>query len=175
MTLLDYIVAGLSVFLLIRGLFKGFLGQLFGVIGVVFVAVATANLYVFPVKWMETLIADSSTRQFVALIATGVVLFFVYKLITLLLTKLITKNKGLGVLNRIIGMLLGIFIVYGVMAIVVSLLFNTADSFMPLIKKLLSGAFEGSWIVNNVYKNNFFGDWVVQMIVTNLQNAIPSV
>ena len=175
MTLLDYIVIGLAVFLLIRGIFKGFLGQLFGVIGVVLVAIATANLYVFPMKWMQNLIVNDGTRQVVALIATGAVVFLLYKLITLLLTKLITKNKGLGALNRVIGMLLGVAIVYAVMAIVVSLLFNTADSFMPLVKKLLAGAFEGSWIVNNVYKNNFFGDWIVQMIINNLQNAIPSV
>ena len=175
MTLLDYIVIGLAVFLLIRGIFKGFLGQLFGVIGVVLVAIATANLYVYPMKWMQNLIVNDGTRQVVALIATGAVVFLLYKLITLLLTKLITKNKGLGVLNRLVGMLLGVAIVYTVMAIVVSLLFNTADSFMPLVKKLLTGAFEGSWIANNVYKNNFFGDWIVQMIINNLQNAIPSV
>ena len=175
MTLLDFIVIGLAVFLLVRGVLKGFLGQLFGVVGVVLVAIATANLYVLPMKWMQTLIVDDSTRQVVALLATGAILFLVYKLITILLTKLITKNKGLGVLNRIVGMLLGVATVYAVMAIVVSLLFNTADSFMPIVKKLLSGAFEGSWIVNNIYKNNFFGDWVVQMIINNLQNAIPSV
>ena len=172
MTLLDFIVIGLTIFLMIRGLFKGFLGQLFGVVGVVVVTTVTANLYALPMKWMENLIVDPGTRQAISLIATGAVVFLLYKLVTMLVTKLVTKSKGLGVLNRVVGMVLGVAVVYGVMAVVVSLLFNTADNFLPLIKKLLSGAFEGSWVVKNVYSNNFFGDWIVKMIVDTLQSSI---
>lgn len=173
MKVIDFIVLGLAVFFMIRGLLKGFLGQLFGVIGTALVAIATANVYQFPAKWMSNLIVDENTRLAVALIATGAVIFLVYKLITMLIVKLVTKNKGLGALNRVIGMVLGVAIVYVFTAIVVSLLFNTADSFMPLVKKLLKGTFEGSWIVDNVYKSNFFGDWIIQMIVDKIQSAVP--
>ncbi|MBR2975142.1 MAG: CvpA family protein [Clostridia bacterium] len=173
MKIIDYIIIGLAAFLLIRGLFKGFLGQMFGVIGVVLVSIVTANVYQFPMQWMQNLIKDDNTRQAVALIATGVVVFLLYKLLTMLITKQVTKSKSLGVLNRIIGMLLGVALVYGVMAIIVALLFGTADTFLPLVKGLIKGPFEDSWIVNNVYKNNFFGDWVIKMVVEKIQSAIP--
>lgn len=174
MKVIDFIVLGLAVFFMIRGLLKGFLGQLFGVIGTALVAIATANLYQFPAKWMSNLIVDENTRLAVALIATGAVLFLVYKLITMLIVKLVTKNKGLGALNRVIGMVLGVAIVYVFTAIVVSLLFNTDDTFLVVIKKTIKPIFEGSWTATKLYSNNFFGDWIVQMIVEKFQSALPT-
>ena len=175
MKVIDFIVLGLAAFFMVRGLLKGFLGQLFGVIGVTVVSIVTANVSQYPAKWMENLIVDENTRMAVALIATAVVVFLLYKLITMLIVKLVTKNKGLGFLNRLIGMLLGVGIVYMATAVLVSLLFNTADTFLPLVKSLLKGVFEESWIVTNVYKNNFFGDWVIKMLVEKIQYILPTV
>ena len=175
MKVVDFVVLGLATFLMIRGLFKGFLGQLFGVVGVVLVSAITANVYQIPAEWMTDLIQDDNTRMAVALIATGAILYLVYRLITMFITKQVTKSKTLGVLNRLIGMLLGALLVYCITAIIVSVLFNTDPSFMPLVKKVINPVFEGSWTLEKLFKNNFLGDWIVRMIVEKLQSALPSV
>ena len=165
LSLFDYIVIGLAIFLLIRGIFKGFLEQLFGVVGVTVITMATAKLYAYPMKWMEKLVANESTRQVVALIATGALLFLLYKLITRLIVKLITKNKTLGFANRLIGGLLGVAIIYAAMAVVVAVLTSESDIILfKALKEMFAGLLDDSWIVAHVYKNNFFGDWIINMI-----------
>lgn len=165
MTLLDFIIAGFAIFMMINGLIKGVLGQVFGAVGIVLVPFLTANLYALPMAWMEKLILDEGTRQLVALIATGAALFLLYKLLVKLLDKIIDKTKGLNLLNRVAGMLLGLLIVYASVGLLTSLLLNTGEGFLPLIKSLVKAPFENSWIVKNVYANNFLGDWIVQIIM----------
>ncbi|MCM1042856.1 MAG: CvpA family protein [Corallococcus sp.] len=164
----DYVIFGSAVIGLIVGIFKGFLKQLFDLAGIFVVSIGTAYLYKYPTEWLASVIESEGTRQIVALIATFVVLVIVYKLITMLIMRAFDKVKLFKALDRILGLVIGVGIVYVLFAVIVSLVLNTPEGFIQPVKDFLQEPLQNSWCVKNLYSNNVIGDWIVNMITTQV-------
>lgn len=177
MTVLDYIFLGCTAVGLILGIWKGFLKQVLAIVGVVVVAIGTTYLAPLPEKWLQGVIETDGTRTIVALAATFVVLSIIYAIISRIISKIVNKIPILGWLNRILGAVFSVAVVYMVFSIVVSLILgNTDETFLPKIKELLAEPFKESWIVQNIYggtehpEKNFFGNWLMNVLLEKIQS-----
>ena len=135
---LDYIILGLTAFFFILGIIKGFLKQLFSFLGMIIVFTCGSILTPYAQEWLSGVIPDESLRSVVAMVASYLVLFIVWALLTALIIKLLTKIKIIGFLNRVLGGLLGIATIYVICAVVFALVLSTNESFLPTIKNLLN-------------------------------------
>ncbi len=173
MQILDYVIIAFAVIGLIAGVAKGFLKQLFALAGIVVVSIGTAYLFPYPQSWLASAIADSNACAITAMIVTFAVLALVYALVTKLILKLV---HGLGVLNvvdRVLGLVLGVAVVYAVFSVFIALLTQTADTFMPWTKSWMNSQLENSVLVGSVFKNNFFGDWLLKIAGEKLPFLLP--
>ena len=172
MNILDYIFIALAVVGLVVGLLKGFLKQVLAVVGVVVVATLTAVVEPHVQNWFVNTSMSDSTRNLVAMLVTVLLLAAVYGLLAYLIGKLLKKIKVIKILDRILGAVLGVAVVYLSFAVLLALLINTSETFLPSIKSLTSDYIENSWIVTHIYKNNFFGDWVINGIAKKLLDSL---
>lgn len=166
MQVLDYIILGGFAIGMIIGLVKGLWSQLFNFVGVFVVSIGTGYLYQYPMQWFSKWITDPTVLSIVALIATFIVLSIVYGIISHLLKKLFTSIKVLKVLDKLFGMLLGIGIAYSVFAIAISFIDNSTFNLIVMLKEKLGTQWTESWVINNIYANNFFGDWLLQLVAS---------
>ena len=172
MNVLDYIFLALVAVAFIAGLFKGLIRQILTIVGVILVATLTATVEPYVQNWFVNTSMDEGTRNVVAMIATVILLTVSYALVALLITKLLKKVKIIGVLDRILGGVLGLAVVYLVFAVLFALITDTKAEFLPLIKSTMGGAFQDSWIGAHIYKNNFFGDWIINGIAGKLLDGL---
>lgn len=168
--IIDYVILGIILVGFIIGLVKGFIKQLLNLIGVVGVVVGTAYLFVFPKQWLSGLIANETVVTIVAIVATLVVLGTVYGIVAHFIKKAFKSVKVMKVIDRIFGMLTGVAVAYAVVAVVIAVL---QTDLMPTLKGLLADQIENSLIINTVYSNNFFGDWVCNLIREGVSSIIP--
>lgn len=173
MNLLDYIILAAFIIGLIMGLIKGFVKQILAIVGVILISTLTAVISPYVQNWFVNLIPDENTRKVVALIATVIILFVAYLVISLLVNKLLSKFKTVNAINRLIGGLVAIITVYLSVSVIMALFNDTSDDFFAIIKSTGVGrAFEESWFANHLYSNNFFGKWLVKGIAERLANSI---
>lgn len=173
MNVLDYIILAAFAIGLILGLIKGFVKQILAIAGVILISTLTAVLCPYVQNWLTDLIANEGTRNVVALIVTVVGLLVIYLVIGLLVGKLLSKFKTISLINRIIGGVVALVTVYLSVAVIMALFNNTGDGFFTLLKNTGVGkAFKESWFANNLYKNNFFGKWLIQGIAQKLMNSV---
>ena len=176
---LDYIILGLTTFFFILGIIKGFLKQLFSFLGMIIVFTCGSILTPYAQEWLSGVIPDESLRSVVAMVASYLVLFIVWALLTALIIKLLTKIKIIGFLNRVLGGLLGIATIYVICAVVFALVLSTNESFLPTIKNLLNPLINGespSWIANNMFAagKNPIGEMIVKAIIDKIGEIMPS-
>lgn len=172
MNILDYIVLGALAVCLIIGLLKGLLKQVLSLVGIVVVATLTATVTPYVDSWLVNVIEAEGTRAVVSMIAAVILLAVAYGLLAGLIGKALTKNKKLKTLDRILGGVLGVAIVYLIFAVLFALLLNTSEEFLASVKGMVGGYLEDSWIVNKIYSNNFFGEWVINGIAEKLMQAL---
>ena len=172
MNVLDYVFLALVAVAFILGLFKGLIRQILTIVGVILVAALTATVEPYVQSWFVNTSMDEGTRNVVAMIATVILLTVAYALLALLITKLLKKVKIIGALDRILGGVLGLAVVYLVFAVIFALILNTEDGFLPLIKSFAGEAFQTSWIGEHIYGNNFFGDWIINGIAGKLLEGL---
>lgn len=181
MTLIDWLILAGFVAALVVGIIRGFLKQIFGFIGVLVIPIGATYLAPLPNRWLEGAITDSGTRYIVSLLATLVVLILVYWLITSLISKLISKLPILGWLNRILGAVLAVGITYVIISLLVSIVLgNESSTFLSFLKNLLYEPFSQSKIITVVYggaenpERNFFGTWLIKMLLEKLGAVLPA-
>ncbi len=180
MTLLDFIFLGALALGLVLGIWKGFIKQVFALAGVFVVAIGTTYLAPYPNNWLASVIESEATRSIVAIAITFVVLAIVYGVITGFIGKLVNKIPILGWLNRLLGAVFSVAVVYLIFSVIVSLFVGTSDEFLAGLKGLLQESFDTSWIVNNIYggkanpERNFFGNWLLQEISEKISSLLPS-
>ena len=151
-TVLDWIIVGVAVVAFVIGIIKGLFRQLFALGGILLVFKCGSLLTPYAQEWLSSLIPDDSVRSLVALLASYIVLFVVWALISGIILKILEKSKALGGINRIMGGVLGIAIVYVCCAVLFALVLKTSDTFMPWLKNIMKPLIEGenpSWIVTN--------------------------
>ena len=170
----DYVILGVAVLALVFGLVKGLLKQIFSMVGVFVYTIGTAKFSPTVQEWLGTqdwaveLFADESTRALVALIATFIIIVILYKIVTVIIKKAITDISLFGFADKILGGVLGVGCVYIVLATVVALVYNTSPTFLAGIKAMLQPILENSVIINLIFQENPYGEWIVAMLVEQL-------
>ncbi len=160
----------------IAGFFKGIIRQVLTLVGIVVVASLTATVAPHVQKWLGGVVENENTRKVIAMIAAALLLAVAYGLVALILTKILRKLKVIGVLDRILGGILGFAEVYLLFAVLFALFNDTADGFLPLLKKAVGQSFRESWVGAHIYANNFFGHWIIVDIAQKILDSLaPSV
>ena len=177
-TVLDWIIVGVAVVAFVIGIIKGLFRQLFALGGILLVFKCGSLLTPYAQEWLSSLIPDDSVRSLVALLASYIVLFVVWALISGIILKILEKSKALGGINRIMGGVLGIAIVYVCCAVLFALVLKTSDTFMPWLKNIMKPLIEGeypSWIVTNIFPadGNKLGEWIVRSLLDKLNEMMP--
>ena len=159
---------------LVLGLIKGFLKPLLSAIGFVVIAFG-ASLFAPVVQgWLMGIEMNEDLRPLLALVIAIVGLVIVWVLVSLILRKIITRRKGVGILNRIIGAVLGVLIVYLVFAVLVAFIVGPLGGLMPFITNKLGPEVEASWVRAHIYTDNgnFFGNWIIGRMAEKILEII---
>ncbi len=171
MAILDYIIIGGTVAAFVIGLIKGFLRPLFNLASTFVVFYAGGAFSALISGWLLNVIPDDGTRSVVAMVASMLLVWLVVFLISRIIIKAISKVKVLGAVNRLLGGVLGLVIVFVVVAVVVAFMRDDAVIFQKLQEKL-GHIFEESWIVNNLFKNNPIGEFIVESAFSKLKSVL---
>lgn len=172
MNIIDIIFLVLLAGLVILGVFKGIIKQILVILGIFAVSTLTAVVAPYVQGWFAGVIENEGTRSVVAMIVAAIILTVAYTILAIIVRKLLTKITVVGVLDRILGGVLGFVIVYMIFAVVFALFVETSEDFLPLLKSLIGDKFSNSWVGGNIYKNNFFGTWVIKGIAEKLLQSI---
>lgn len=174
MVVIDFVFLGIFVFGMIVGFCQGFLKQVLSLVSSVIVIVGTSYLFVFPDMWLVGLIPNGTVRVIVAVIATMIILSSICGLISFILRKAVRSVPFFKGLDIVLGGVMGLVMAYLVLATFVGLLTNTSEGILASIKDALQQQLDGSWIVANVYKNNFFGNWIAGVVQNALNTYFPA-
>lgn len=172
MNVFDYIILGVAAVCFIIGLIRGLLKQVFSVGGVFVVFYGASELTPYAQELLGKIIPDVATSSTVCFIVAAVVILIAWSLISGLICKIV-NNGVLGGINRLLGGVLGVAIVYCIMAVVVAL--YQAPNFMPELTQKLAPTFEGeggSWIISNVFSSNPVGNWLVNAVTEFLSTMV---
>lgn len=178
MQVLDWIFIAALVLGLVLGFIKGFLKPLLSAIGFIVVALGASLLTPVVQGWMMGIDMSDNLRPLVAMIITVVVLLIVWVLVSLILRKIITRRKGIGIINRVLGAAIGIIIGYLVFAVIVAFVVGPLGGLFQINEKFGPDV-EASWIRSHIYtdKANFFGNWIIgsmaQKILEIIQGQNP--
>ena len=168
MNVLDYVILGILAISMIIGFVKGLIKQLLTFGGIIVVALLTATVSPIVQSWLVGVIESDGTRAAVAMFATVILLAVVYGVVAWLLGKLLKKIRLIKVLDKVLGGVMGIAVVYFTFAVIFALFTQTGEGFLPTLKSWLGESIETSWFNANIYNNNFFGNWVINGIAEKL-------
>lgn len=175
MQIIDYVILAFAVIGLIVGLARGFIGQLLALLGIVAVAVGTSYLFMFPQQWLAGVITDEKLLAIVSIALTAIALTAIYVVIAVLVKKPFKSIKVMKTIDKLIGGVLGVVVVYALVALFVEALTRSDIEFMASIKELLAPQTENSAIINTVYANNFFGKWIFDVISDGIKQVLAMV
>lgn len=174
MQIIDYVIIALAVIGLIVGLVRGFIGQLLALLGIVAVAVGTSYLFKFPQQWLAGIITDEKMLSIVSIALTVIALTAIYVVIAMLVKKPFKSIKVMKAIDKLIGGVLGVVVVYALLALFVEALTRTDIEFMAKINELLAPQTENSVIIKTVYSNNFFGKWIMDVISEGIKQVFAA-
>ncbi len=173
MQIIDYVIIAIAVIGLIVGLIRGFISQLLALLGIVAVAVGTSYLFKYPQQWFSGLIANEKVCTIVAIVLTVIVLAIIYGIIAHFVKKPFKHFKLLKAVDKLLGAVLSVAVVYALVAIFVEALTRTDIEFLAKINEALKPQTENSLIINSVYSNNFFGKWIFDTISNAIAQITP--
>ena len=174
MNVFDWIFIAALVLGLVLGLIKGFLKPLFSAVGFLVIAFGSSFLAPTVQGLMMGVEMNDSLRPLLAIVISVVGLTLIWVLISLVFRKILTRRKGMGVINRLVGAALGLIIVYLVFAIIVAFIVGPLGGLMPFITDKLGPEVEASWIRNHIYtdEGNFFGNWIIGSMAEKIVEII---
>lgn len=172
MNIVDIIFLIMLAGLVILGVFKGIIKSALAVLGIFVVSTLTATIAPFVQSWFAGVIDNENTRSVIAMIVAAAILTVGYSLLAIVVRKLLTNITIVSVLDKVLGGVLGLAIVYLSFAVVFALFLDTNAQFMPLLKGLIGDSFKNSWVGGSIYKNNFFGNWIIDGIANKLLEHI---
>lgn len=173
MTALDWIFIAALALGIVLGLIKGFLKPLFSVLGLVVVTMGTSFLSPVVQGWMMNANMSDSVRSLVAVIISAFILLIACGLIFFILRKIITRKRSINVVNRLIGAVLGVVIVYLVFAIVIAWISGPMGEIAGLNEKF-GEEVSSSWIATHLYVKNPFGKLVVDKMAEKMMEIIQN-
>ncbi|RXJ83336.1 CvpA family protein [Arcobacter sp. CECT 8985] len=171
-TIFDMVVVGLTVILGLKGLFRGFIKEVLGLVGIIggiFVAsrfsLDVGNM-IAPILGLES----SATIKLIGFIATLVGFWLIVYIITITLNK-ITDISGLGAINRIFGFLFGSAKIFLIFSVIVYALYQV-QSFKSFIDEKIGTSITFPYLVD-------VGGYIVKLdtakISKNIENGVNSV
>ena len=174
MNVFDWIFIAALVLGLVLGLIKGFLKPLLSAIGLVVVAFGSSLLAPTVQGWMMGIEMGDDLRPLIAIAISFIGLLIIWALVSLILRKIITSRKGIGAINRLVGAVLGLVIVYLVFAVIVAFIVGPLGGLMPFITEKLGPEVEASWIRTHIYtdEGNFFGNWIIGSMAQKIMEII---
>lgn len=177
MNVLDWIFIAALVVGAVLGLIKGFLKPLLSAIGFVIIAFGSSALAPVVQGWLVGIEMTESFRSLLAIILSIAGLTAIWAIVSLVLRRIITARRGMGIANRVVGAVLGVVVVYLVFAVVMAFiaffgnLWDIKENFGPTV--------DGSWIRANIFSDeaNFFGNWIIgdmaRRVLTLMQEQAP--
>ena len=144
MNLLDMMILALMVFLILRGIFRGFFREIGSLAGVI-IGIWLANAY--QLQMTDYLMAYLPSGKFLALVSFAVIFFIVLILCNLLgwCLNMIFKKACLSWADRTMGM--GLAVLKGI--IITYLLIILLTFFLPSKTPLIAGSRLAPWIVSS--------------------------
>lgn len=139
LAVLDIIVIALIVILGLKGLFRGLIKELFGLVGIVggvFVASRLAKDAGYLINGLIPM-SNENTILLVGFIASLIVFWILAYLLGIILQKIFDAS-GLGVFDRLLGFVFGagkIFLLFSIIAYVVSQVKVINDNLAPKVQK----------------------------------------
>lgn len=164
MQIIDYVIIAIAVIGLVVGLIRGFIEQLLVLLGLVAVAVGTSYLFEYPQQWLANVIPNEKILSIVAIVLTAIALTAIYCTVAHFVKKPFKSIKLIKAIDKLLGAVLSVAIVYALVALFAEALTRTDIEFMAKINELLSEQTENSLIINTVYVDNFFGEWIFDVI-----------
>lgn len=163
MNVFDWIFIAALVLGLVMGLIKGFLKPLLSAIGFIIIAFGSSLLAPTVQGWMMGIEMREEIRPLLAIIFSVIGLAIIWILVSLVLRKIITARKGMGIVNRLIGAVLGLIMVYLIFAVIVAFIVGPLGGLLPFITDKFGPEVEASWVRNHIYTDNgnFFGNWII--------------
>lgn len=172
MNVVDIIFLIMMALCVVLGVFKGLIRQLFTIGGIIVVATLTATLAPWVQSWFVNVIENEGTRSLIAMIAAALILAVGYAIVAIILTRILRKFKIIGVLDKVLGGVLGFAVVYLLFAVLFALIKDTPPAFLSWLKGLVGEGFMTSWVGNHIYANNFFGHWIIVDIAQKLIDSL---
>ena len=173
MQIIDFVILAILVIGLVIGVVRGFIGQLLTLLGIVVVAIGTSYLFRYPQQWLVNVIPNEQIVSIVSIVLTAIVILIVYSILAKIISKIFKAFTIMKVIDRILGAVLSVAVVYALMAIFVELLTRTDIEFMAKINEVLAPQTENSLLINTVYENNFFGKWILDVISDGISQIMP--
>jgi membrane protein required for colicin V production len=134
----DMIVVGISVVLGLKGLFKGFIKEVFGLVGIIggiFIASRMSEVVgnlVKPIIGIES----NATLSLIGFVATLIGFWIIVYILGSILSK-ITEMSGLGAVNRLLGFIFGTAKIFLIISVIVYALYQI-ESFKSTLNEKLS-------------------------------------
>ncbi|HPG91884.1 MAG TPA: CvpA family protein [Clostridia bacterium] len=170
----DVVFAGLALICLIVGIAKGFVAQIFGFVGFIaslviafFVCKPLTDAIIPLFAPLYTWVGDS-LGYILALIIVFSILVLLVKIVLILLQKLfkslIDKLKVIKAIDKILGLVLSLGILYTVFAAIIALLTIVPPEILPGVQETLYQQIYQGVILKGIYSNNFIGNWLLSLI-----------
>lgn len=165
LAVLDIIVIALIVILGLKGLFRGLIKELFGLVGIVggvFVASRLAKDAGYLINGLIPM-SNENTILLVGFIASLIVFWILAYLLGIILQKIFDAS-GLGVFDRLLGFLFGagkIFLLFSIIAYAVSQVKVINDNLAPKVQKS---------IMFPLLKDT--GSYIIKLDTTKLQSDV---
>ena len=141
MNLLDYVLAAIAGYCLIRGVFRGLIKELSSIVGVLGGFYAAYSYYPHLAKYMARWMTDPGYQRIVSFLVIFVAVFFAVSFVGMVI-KYLMNIAYLGWTDRISGMLFGS--IKGVLIITVILLVLT--TFLPQNAPIV----KQSWVAHHM-------------------------
>lgn len=171
----DIVVLSLVLILGLKGLFRGFTKELFGIIGIVGGVFVASRLARNVGEFVDGFIAidNESTRLLVGFVVTLILFWIIAYVLGMVLEKVFNAS-GLGIFDRILGFLFGagkIFLLFSIIAYAVSQVKMLNDNLQPKLKDSIVFPFliaTGSYIIKLDTSN------LQQKVVKQFDDAIEA-
>lgn len=173
MQIIDYVIIAVAAISLIVGLTRGLISQILVLLGIVAVAVGTSYLFSQPMQWLKNVIPNEKALAIVSIIVTAIALAVIYGVIAHFVKKPFKSVKILRGADKLLGGVLGVAIAYAIVALFVTALTRTDVEIFAKLNELLYDQTSNSVIIRTVYSNNFFGDWVFNVIANGITQIFP--
>ncbi|MFA5721174.1 MAG: CvpA family protein [Aliarcobacter sp.] len=161
----DIVIILITLFLGLKGLFKGFIKEVFGLLGIVgaiFIA-SRISLEVGNVVASVLNIENESTIKLLGFIISVIAIWFVIYSLGIIVSKIFSAS-GLGIFDRVLGFVFGaakVFLIFSIIAYAI----NSIDSF----KKSIDENFSNSIVIPHLIS---VGSYIMKLDTNSIKEQL---